>query len=186
MTSGVLAEALTNNQYTADKAVHGRQYRHRIRLTDLETGTRYRYTVKLNGDVAYSNAFRTAPGKDSSVRFIYYNDSETEPGDKYTSDWTDPETNKNRSYYVTKNTGYASNIVHMVKREPDLFVIAGDLAAQGGLQKNWDEFWKHNAGGNGIGYNDPAGSIPIMAAIGNHDLQDCERQPTPLEPLPTN
>ena len=186
LTKGVWAEALTNNQYTADTMAHGRQYRHRIRLSGLETGTRYRYTVALDGGVSYSNAFRTAPGKDSSVRFIYYNDSETEPGNTYTSDWTDPATDKNRTYYITKNTGYASNIVHMVKREPDLFVIAGDLAAKGGLQQNWDEFWKHNAGGNGLGYNDPAGSVPILAAIGNHDLQDCEKPRTPREPLPTH
>ena len=185
VTDGVWAEALTNNQSTADAMVHGKQYRHRIRLTGLETGTRYRYVVELDG-TAYTNSFRTAPGSDSPVRFIYYNDSETAPGNTYTSDWTDPATDKNRTYYVTKNTGYASNIVHMVRREPDLFVIAGDLAAQGGKQANWDEFWKHNAGGNGIGYNDPAGSIPILAAIGNHDLQDAEKARTPLVPLPTN
>ena len=186
MTKGVWAEALTNNQYTADAAVHGKQYRHRIRLTGLETGTRYCYTVELDGGVSYSNTFRTAPGSDTPVRFIYYNDSETEPGDKKTTDWTDPTTGTNRTYYITKNMGYASNIVHMVKREPDLFVIAGDLAAKGGLQKNWDEFWKHNAGGNGIGYNDPAGSVPIMAAIGNHDLQDAEKEPAQHLKLPTS
>ena len=186
MTKGVWAEALTNNLSTADTMVHGKQYRHRIRLSGLETGTRYRYTVELGGGVSYSNTFRTAPGKNSSVRFIYYNDSETEPGDKKTTDWTDPATGRNRTYYITKNTGYASNIVHMVKREPDLFVIAGDLASKGGLQQNWDEFWKHNAGGNGIGYNDPAGSVPILAAIGNHDLQDCEKEPTQHPKLPTS
>lgn len=186
LTSGVWAEALTNNLYTADTMAHGRQYRHRVRMDGLETGARYRYTVELAGGVTYSNAFRTAPGKDSPVRFIYYNDSETEPGDKKTTDWTDPVTGANRTYYASKNEGYASNIVHMVKRAPDLFVIAGDLAATGGLQQNWDEFWKHNAGGNGIGYNDPAGSIPILAAIGNHDLQDKEKARTPLVPLPTS
>ena len=186
ITAGVWAEALTNNVYAGEGTSTTFLYRHRIRLTGLETGTRYRYTVELDNGVSYSNTFRTAPGKDSSVRFIYYNDSETEPGNKCTTDWTDPATGNNRTYYITKNTGYASNIVHMVKREPDLFVIAGDLAAKGGLQKNWDEFWKHNAGGNGIGYNDPAGSIPIMAAIGNHDLQDAEKEPAQHPKLPTS
>ena len=94
-----------------------------------------------------------------------------------TTDWTNPVNNQNRAYLIGQNTGYASNIVEMVKREPDLYVIAGDLAGKGGKQLNWDEFWRHNAGGNGIGYNDPAGSVPILAAIGNHDLQDAIGKP---------
>ena len=132
--------------------VHGRQYRHRIRPTDLETGTRYGYTVELGG-TTYSNTFRTAPGKDSSVRFIYYNDSETAPGNTYTSDWTDPRTNTNRTYYITKNTGYATNIIHMVKREPDLFLVAASPQTTGVVRLfggvgfgiiHDDEFNRHN------------------------------------------
>lgn len=166
-TDGIWAEALTNNLMTSDTMVHGRQYRHRVRLEGLATGTRYTYAVELE-NTAYTNEFRTAPGPDTPIRFIYYNDSETQPNKGKTSDWVDPRTGANRSYLITATEGYASNIVEMVKRDPDFFVIAGDLAAQGGKQQNWDEFWKHNAGA----YNDPAGSIPILAAIGNHDLQD--------------
>ena len=176
-TTGVKAEALTNNVAAGEAQSTAFKYRHRIRLTGLETGTRYRYTVELDNGVSYSNSFRTAPGKDSPVRIIYYNDSETEPNDSVTTDWTNPVNNQNRAYLIGQNTGYASNIVEMVKREPDLYVIAGDLAGKGGKQLNWDEFWRHNAGGNGIGYNDPAGSVPILAAIGNHDLQDAIGKP---------
>ena len=191
--TGAWAVALTNNVASgADSAAHGTQYKYRHRIMGLEPGTAYSYTVTLAGGAAYSNTFRTAPGADASIRFIYYNDSETEPEStgKYEPwDVSDTVVVSNTAtgatstrttrpdgvanYYVDQTVGYASNIVRMVERAPDLFVIAGDLAASGGKQRDWDEFWKHNAGA----YNDPAGSIPILAAIGNHDLRDVTPRP---------
>ena len=191
--TGTWAVALTNNVASgSDSAVHGNQYKYRHRITGLEPGTAYSYTVTLSGGAAYSNAFRTAPDENSSVRFIYYNDSETQPGSTgayETWDVSDTVVVSNTvtgvtssrtsrpdgvtKYYVDQTVGYASNIVRMVERQPDLYVIAGDLAAQGGKQQNWDEFWRHNAGM----YNDPAGSVPILAAIGNHDIQDSTPRP---------
>ena len=190
---GTWAVALTNNVASgSDSAVHGKQYKYRCRVTGLTAGTVYRYAVELASGVAYTNAFKTSPGPNSSVRFIYYNDSETQPGSTgayETWEATDTVIVSNTvtgvtntrttrpggvtAYYVDQTDGYASNIVRMVERQPDIFVIAGDLAAQGGKQQNWDEFWRHNAGE----YNDPAGSIPILAAIGNHDLQDATPKP---------
>ena len=191
--TGAWAVALTNNIASrSDSAVHGSQYKYRHRIEGLEPGTTYSYTVTLSGGASYANTFRTAPGPNSPVRFIYYTDSETEPGSTgaYES-WEATDTvivsntvsgaRSTRTtrpdgvskYYVDQTVGYASNIVRMVERRPDLFVIAGDLAAQGGKQQNWDEFWRHNAGA----YNDPAGSIPILPAIGNHDLQDATPKP---------
>ena len=190
---GTWAVALTNNVASgSDSAVHGRQYKYRHRITGLTAGTVYRYAVELASGVAYTNAFKTSPGPDSPVRFIYYNDSETQPGSTgayETWDVSDTVIVSNTAtgatstrasrpdgvtkYYVDQTDGYASNIVRMVERRPDLYVIAGDLAAQGGKQQNWDEFWRHNAGA----YNDPAGSVPILAAIGNHDLQDATPKP---------
>ena len=191
---GTWAEALTNNVASgSDSAVHGKQYKYRCRITGLTAGTVYRYAVALASGVAYTNAFKTSPGPNSPVRFIYYNDSETEPestgkyepwdvSDTVVVSNTATGTTSTRmtrpdgvtNYYVDQTVGYASNIVRMVERQPDLFVIAGDLAAQGGKQQNWDEFWRHNAGS----YNDPAGSIPILAAIGNHDIQDATPRPS--------
>ena len=79
--TGAWAVALTNNVASgADSAAHGTQYKYRHRIMGLEPGTAYSYTVTLAGGAVYSNTFRTAPDADSSVRFIYYNDSETQPG----------------------------------------------------------------------------------------------------------
>ena len=71
--TGVWAAALTNNVASgADSAVHGRQYKYRHRITGLEPGTAYSYTVTLSGGAAYSNTFRTAPDADSSVRANFW------------------------------------------------------------------------------------------------------------------
>jgi len=143
-------------------------WQHRVRLTGLAPATRYTYVVELAGGTAYTNTFRTAPGRDTPVRFIAYSDCETEPESTGKCDgyWTDPVTGKSANYYVDQTTGFASNIVRMVERDPDFILIAGDLAQYGTEQRDWDEFWRHQAGL----YNDPAGSIPLLAAPGNHDV----------------
>ena len=141
-------------------------YQHRFRITGLEPDTRYCYKVECGGCV-YTNAFTTAPAGDRPIRFICYSDSETEPestGAKVA--WEDPaDDSSKRRYFIDQTTGYASNIVHILRRQPDFITISGDLAEKGSKQVDWDEFWRHNAGE----LNDPAGSIPILAAPGNHD-----------------
>ncbi len=139
---------------------------HRVRIDGLKAGTRYGYKVECGGCV-YTNAFRTAPSADTPIRFICYSDSETEPestGARVA--WDDPaDDTSRRRYFIDQTTGYASNIVEIVRRSPDLILISGDLVQKGSKQVDWDEFWRHNAGE----LNDPAGSIPILAAPGNHD-----------------
>lgn len=49
--------------------------------------------------------------------------------------------------------------------DPDFIAIAGDIVESGNEQRDWDEFWKHNAGQ----YNNIAGSVPIFPAVGNHE-----------------
>ena len=155
----------------SDTLTYAKQYRHRVRFEGegMRALTDYRYEVALPGGGTYCNTFRTLPGKDTPVRFIGYCDCETTPNGAAT-DWSN--NGGEGKYFVGLTEGFASNIVHMISRRPDLITISGDIAAKGGYQKNWDEFWRQNAGANGRGYNDPAGSIPILAAIGNHDLKD--------------
>ena len=142
---------------------------HRVRLDGLKAGTRYCYKVECGG-CTYTNSFRTAPAADTPIRFICYSDSETEPESTGARvGWDDPRDDKSkRRYLIDQTTGYASNIVEIVRRSPDLILISGDLAEMGSKQVDWDEFWRHNAGE----LNDPAGSIPILAAPGNHDYHD--------------
>ena len=165
--SGVLGK---NPADSTDTVINAKQYKHAVRFMDLKLHADYCYSVTPEGGATYRNMFRTLPDKNTPVRFIGYCDCETTPDASPTTEWHNG--GGQSKYYVSRSEGFASNIVHMVSRKPDLITISGDLAAKGGYQKNWDEFWKENAGGLGLGYNDPAGSIPILAAIGNHDLKE--------------
>ena len=171
---------------TDDSPVWGTQYRHRVRFEGLTPGTRYCYAVEPVGGSAYTNFFSTVPDRNTPVRFVAYSDSECLPssysstkdstadGNGRTMEW-DVLVNgvkQSKTYHVTRSEGFARNLAHMAAWEPDLFVIAGDLTARGGVQMFWDEFWKENAGANAKGYADWAGAVPILAAIGNHDLYD--------------
>ena len=147
------------------------QYRHRIE--GLQPDTVYAYKVELADGASYAKHFRTAPAANRPIRFVCYSDCETEPAsngeavtwDNYAQDLDTNPSATERKYLVDQTVGYASNICTMVSRQPDFFVIAGDLAQAGSKQTHWDEFWRHNAGA----LNDPAGSIPILAALGNHE-----------------
>lgn len=158
------------NRFGAWEMAFTTPWQYRVRLTGLKPDTRYRYRVLLDGAATYEDSFRTAPLKWREVKFTLYADSETEPADNdpstgRTDDWTDPSTGQNRKYYATQTEAYASNICAIAEFNPDLMLIAGDIAQKGSRQCDWDEFWRHNAGK----LNNPAGSRPILASPGNHD-----------------
>ena len=172
-----------------DVAKWGTQYRHKARLTGLAPGTAYGYDVALPGEggAHYANTFKTVPDRNTPVKFVAYSDSETVPPDFVdgsgnnhaidgrTKEWDVRQANgqnKTMTYHVSRSVGFASNLLHMAAWKPDLYLVAGDLAARGGPQILWDEYWKEMAGGLGLGYGDPAGAAPILATIGNHDLYD--------------
>jgi len=142
-------------------------FRHRIRIENLEPATIYEYAV-TQGTKSFSSSFRTAPKGNTSIRFIVYADSETEPesNGNYTN-WVDPISGSPRSYIIDQTLGYQNNLDVMKLRQPDIVFIAGDLVETGGEQRDWDEFWRHNTNNNSeLGI---ASEVPIMAALGNHD-----------------
>lgn len=141
-------------------------YQHRVRLEDLEPDTRYTYTVRQGGE-EHRSSFRTAPSVDIPLRFIVYSDSETEPesSDEQVG-WTNPQgQDDERVYLVDQTVGYRENLRVMAQREPAFVVIAGDLVESGGEQRDWDEFWRHNAGELGT----LASRVPLLPALGNHE-----------------
>ncbi len=145
-------------------------FRHRIRIENLEPAARYEYTVKQGTD-SFHSSFRTAPDKNTPIRFIAYSDSETEPEStgKFAG-WVDPVNDSVRSYLVDQTTGYQNNLDVIKSRRPDLIFITGDLVESGGEQRDWDEFWIHNA--RQTRERSVAGEIPIMAAPGNHEYYE--------------
>lgn len=144
-------------------------FKHRARITGLKPGTEYQYTVRQSGG-EYSDVFRTAPDGNTPIRMIFYADSETEPESTNTPvDWPASK-GSNRPPGITKyladqTTGYLENLKIIDSRRPNFISVVGDLVESGGEQRDWDEFWKHNAGD----YNTLAGHIPILAALGNHE-----------------
>jgi hypothetical protein len=140
-------------------------YAHQVRLTGLTPGTLYSYIVTQDG-VSVTNEFRSPPSAEGAVRFIAYGDCETEPESTgaHTA-WPEPGGSATRPYLVDQTQGYAENLKVMAGRNPDFILIAGDLTEAGGEQRDWDEFWRHNAGA----LNDPAGGFPILPAPGNHE-----------------
>jgi 3',5'-cyclic AMP phosphodiesterase CpdA len=167
-----LARALAPNPFGEEPGGPHRAppYLHRVRVTGLRPGTRYDYAVR-QGDQEHRSAFRTAPDRDRPVRFIVYSDCETEPESSTTDpvDWPpSPGSNRPRDvtrYFVNQTVGYRENLKVVAARRPDFVAIAGDLVETGGKQRDWDEFWRHNAGD----YGTIAGSVPIFPALGNHE-----------------
>lgn len=165
-SSPVLAEALAyhpmENCGDADCSEAALPYLHQLRLTDLEPDTLYRYQVTQS--TALANGRFLTPGEgQGSLRFIVYGDSETEPEStgKHTA-WPSAEApTRMRRYPVDQTTGYAQNLKVIQQRQPAFVAIAGDLVQSGGEQRDWDEFWQHNAG--------LAASTVLVPALGNHD-----------------
>lgn len=137
-------------------------YRHVLKIDGLSPGQDYRYEVRQDGEQK-SGAFHTPGADDRAIRFMVYGDSETEPESSgKNAAWSIPgDETSTRNYLVDQTAGYAANLDIIASRKPDFIAIAGDLVQSGGEQRDWDEFWRHNAR---LG-----ATIPIVPAAGNHD-----------------
>jgi hypothetical protein len=77
-------------------------------------------------------------------------------------------------YLVDESTGYRMNLALIASRaaeslragNPVLASVVGDLVANGGEQRDWDEFWRHNAGI----FGSLASRVPIVAALGDNEM----------------
>ncbi|MFM8287194.1 MAG: metallophosphoesterase [Planctomycetaceae bacterium] len=167
-----LAETLQDNPWKPEfePARERTLYRHRVRVTGLKAGTQYGYKVTQQAEV-FEGSLRTTPTVNSPVRLVFYSDSETEPESSTTPpvDWPAPPGAKRPEgrtrYLVDQTEGYRRNLAEIERREPHLVSIVGDLVETGGEQRDWDEFWRHNAGE----YGRLASRVPLIAALGNHE-----------------
>ena len=145
-------------------------YFHRVRLTDLEPGTSYRYEV-TQGSERYQASFRTAPGPGARVpvRFIAVADCETTPasiGDRAT--WGDPTGGQpERRYLVDQARGLVDNLSVIAARNPDFVTISGDLVEASGDLPDWHELWRNLIDCTGSCVFAPR--LPIIAVPGNHE-----------------
>jgi len=135
---------------------------HQLRITGLEPSTEYRYQVTQHKQQADGH-FSTLGDGQKPLRFIVYGDSETEPESTgKPAHWPGQgASTRNRKYPIDQTTGYAANLKVIQDRKPEFVAIAGDLVQSGGEQRDWDEFWLHNAG--------LAASTVLLPSLGNHD-----------------
>ncbi|WP_290343150.1 metallophosphoesterase family protein [Corynebacterium auris] len=66
-------------------------------------------------------------------------------------------------YPLTQDEAMKYNVAEIAKQNPDLLLVAGDLAQGGGYQPGWDEYFGYVAGEHGH----LAGSVPMLTALGN-------------------
>jgi len=160
---------------------------HSVRVTGLTASTSYPYTVEQDGEVIKA-ILMTSPqpgevGKGGAVRLFFYADSETQPESRGSRvEWTPsislpggPRPPWVGDVYLTdETTGYRMNLALIAARaaeslragNPALVSVVGDLVENGGEQRDWDEFWRHNAGM----FGSLASRVPIVAALGNHEM----------------
>ncbi|MFM8708293.1 MAG: metallophosphoesterase family protein [Planctomycetia bacterium] len=160
---------------------------HSVRVTGLSPATSYPYTVEQDGETIKA-ILTTAPrpgdvGKGGGVRLFFYADSETQPESRDSRvDWTastslpgGPRPRWVRDQYlVDETTGYRTNLALIASRaaeslrvgNPVLASVVGDLVENGGEQRDWDEFWRHNAGS----FGSLASRVPLVAALGDHEM----------------
>lgn len=160
---------------------------HSVRVRNLEPATSYPYEVE-QGDDTVKAILTTAPrpgtvGAGGGVRLFFYADCETQPESRGSrADWPPslslPDGPRprwvNGRYPADETTGYRMNLALIATRaaeslrakNPVLVSVVGDLVESGGEQRDWDEFWRHNAGAFGT----LASRVPIVAALGNHEL----------------
>lgn len=123
-----------------DPAVH----RHTVRIDELEPDTEYVYAVGDGSPYGWSSRapFRTAPEADEPVSFLYFGD-------------------------VQEGFGRFRGLLRTALRErPEaaFAVFAGDLVGRGNDTADWDAFFAALDG------EEAMRSIPIVPAIGNHEL----------------
>ena len=172
-------------------------YVHSVRIDGLEPATSYPYSVTQDGDVLKA-VLTTAPrpgdvGRGGGVRLLIYGHPAAQPESRGAhAEWPPspsggPRPSWARTYPADETTGYRMNLALMASRaaeslragNPVLACIVGDLVENGGEQRDWDEFWRHNAGVFGTF----ASRVPLAAVPGEHDVCGGPRSPDPQRNL---
>ncbi|GAA3510684.1 metallophosphoesterase family protein [Georgenia daeguensis] len=168
-------------------------YKHTVTLDGLKADHPYRYTVEQGGQThsgTFSTGPTSERWQD--LRVVAFSDTETEaygavehrewelhPQTGYAegsaerpgpgSLWAEKYGSTTRygeftlRYPMDQQRALVENTQWIEKADPDLMLIAGDLAQGSGYQPAWDEFWRHFAGE----YGTLATHTPLITALGN-------------------
>jgi N-acetyl-anhydromuramyl-L-alanine amidase AmpD len=135
-------------------------FQHTVTIDKLAPSQTIDLTITQDGQQASLQLRTPAPDR---AHLVVYGDSETEPESRgKAARWTPPgEAASERRYFVDQDEGYRQNLAVIASKSPDVVAIAGDLVESGGEQRDWDEFWRHNAA--------LAATTRLLPAPGNHD-----------------
>ncbi len=168
-------------------------YKHSVTVEGLRPGKNYRYTVTQGRDrfaARFRTAPTAERWKD--IRIIAFSDTETEPYGRIEhrewelnpvsgyaegsaqrpgegSLWEQKYGSTTRygeftlRYPLNQDEALQENVGWIDRADPDLLLIAGDLAQGGGYQPGWDEFFGYFAGEHGS----LASRTPLLSALGN-------------------
>ncbi|MFM7109166.1 MAG: metallophosphoesterase family protein [Planctomycetaceae bacterium] len=174
-------------------------YLHSVRVTGLEPATSYPYAVTQDGETLKA-VLTTAPrrgevGRGGGVRLFLYGHPAAQPESRGShAEWPPspsapggPRPTWAKTYPADETTGYRMNLALMASRaaeslragNPVLACVVGDLVENGGEQRDWDEFWRHNAGTFGTF----ASRVPLAAVPGEHDICGGPKSPDPQRNL---
>lgn len=187
-------------------------YKHSIQLVGLRANNRYTYTVTQDGVTFSGEfTTAPLSNRWDEVRIIAFSDSETEPYGRverrewelsqvnpYTegslerpgpgSRWDEKFGHTTRygqftlRYPLDQDRAMQENMAHITEADPDLLLIAGDLAQGAGYQPAWDEFFSYFGGDRGtFGSHTPfipaLGNWETYAAINGGYGSDADRSP---------
>ncbi len=168
-------------------------YKHTVTVTGLRADKPYRYTVSQGGAEFTSRfRTAPTSDRWRSVRLVAFADTETEPFGRVEkrewelnpvsgyadgslqrpgpgSVWADTHGSTTRygeftlRYPMDQDRAMQENVGWIEEADPDLLLIAGDLAQGGGYQPGWDEFFGYFAGEHGS----LASTTPLITALGN-------------------
>lgn len=168
-------------------------YKHVVELTGLKAGKDYDYTVTQGGQThAATFTTAPKQNSWDSVRIVAFSDTETEPYGQIEhrewelnpvsglsedslerpgpgSQWATTFGSTTRygaftlRYPLSQDTAMQENLDVIEAADPDLLLVAGDLAQGSGYQPAWDEFFGYFAGEHGT----LAGRTPLLTALGN-------------------
>ncbi|TBT83548.1 phosphoesterase [Propioniciclava sinopodophylli] len=168
-------------------------HKHSIQVDQLKPGTTYAYTVTQDGRTFDGDFTTAPKSNDwDELRIIAFSDSETEPyGRIEHREWELSQVNPytegsdarpgqgslwhqtfgstarygqfTLKYPLSQDIAMRENMATIANADPDLILVAGDLAQGSGYQPGWDEFFRYFAGEHGT----LASTTPLITALGN-------------------
>lgn len=184
-------------------------YKYSALVEGLRAGADYSYSVTVDGyrhEAHFTTNPASGQGVTEPVHFVAFSDTETDPVGRVTyREWvknplaegSEPRPSSEDSawartfgtnhrdgelqlrYALTEDIGQRENNRHIEEADPDLLLVAGDIAERASWQTHWDEWFRHFAGDQGALLD----RIPAIPSPGNHEVYGYCASPDDCTPV---